>query len=283
MELNEEHMEFNEFLENINIGFKHNKVGAVEFLTIPSFDDKIVHCFTTRNGGVSEGGFSSLNYSFGRENNPDNIKANFKIMSDILDIDSSDIVLDNYDHSPHVLAADNSHRGKGVYNNMDLPKCDGLATKTKRLPLVTMHADCAPIFFYDSENEAVCVCHAGWRGTVEGIVKNALDVMINQLGSKKQDILVGVGPCIRPCCFEIKSDLEEVFLAEFGDFSVEYRDDMMFGDLEKGILYSLYNEGVDPKNITSAKECTCCDDQTYYSYRRQGSGGGAMASFVMIK
>jgi len=276
-------MKFNAFLKNIHTGFTHHKVGDFEFMTIPSFDEKITHCFTTRHGGVSEGGFESLNFSFGRESNTENIKKNFKIVSDTLGINPGDIVLDNYDHSPYVLACDKTHKGKGVYNNMDLPKCDGLATKTKQLPLVTMHADCAPIFFYDSKNLAVCVCHAGWRGVVGGIVKNALDLLINVYGSKLDDINIGVGPLIRSCCFEIQADLESVFLKEFGDFSVEYRKGKMFGDLEKGILFRLFSYGVKAKNVTCAKACTCCGDETFFSYRRQGADGGAMASFIMIK
>ena len=57
----------------------------------------------------------------------------------------------------------------------------------------------------------------------------------------------------------------------------------MFGDLEKGILFRLFNYGVKAKNVTRAKACTCCGDETFFSYRRQGADGGAMASFIMIK
>jgi polyphenol oxidase len=276
-------MKFNEYYKKINIGFEHNTKGGVEFLTIPSFDEKIIHCFTTRKTGVSKGGFASLNFSFGREKNKKNILANFKIIADTMGINPNDIVLDNYGHTPNVLAVSDSHKGKGVYNNADLPVCDGLATKTKNLPLVTMHADCAAIFFYDSVNEAICVCHAGWRGTVEGIVKNAIDVMVNVLGSLKQNIKIGVGPCILPCCFEIKADLESVFLEKFGDFSCEYREGKIFGNLEKGILYTIFKQGIAPEMVTSARECTHCNDDTYFSYRRQGQIGGAMASVMMIK
>jgi polyphenol oxidase len=277
-------MDFLEYFSKINKGFKNNHKGDVEYLTIPSFDEAggIVHCFTTRKSGVSKGGFSSLNFSFGREKNQKNIIQNFKIISDTLGVPYKDIVLDNYGHTPNVLLAEEKMRGKGVYNNSDLPTCDGLATITKNLPLVTLHADCAPIFFYDKIKKAGCVCHAGWRGVVGGIVKNALDIMTKELNCNIDDILIGVGPCIRKCCFEIKSDLEKIFKEEFGDFSVEYKDDKIYGDIEKGIVQSFYKYGIPAKNVTCAFECTYCNEVKYFSFRRQGKDGGAMASVLMI-
>jgi len=278
-------MDFLKYFEEVNTGFRHNEEKNVEFLTVPSFDDAggLIHCFTTRKTGVSKGGFSSLNFSFGREKNKQNILKNFSIIAETLNVPVEDIVLDNYGHTPNVIEVTEEERGKGVYNNESLPTCDGLATKIEKLPLVTMHADCAPIFLYDKEKKAVCVCHAGWRGVVGGIVKNALDIMTKNFGCEAENILAGVGPCIRSCCFEIQEDVERIFKTEFGDFSVERRDGRIFGDIEIGIALSFYKYGLPAKNLTIAKECTYCDEENYFSYRRQGKSGGAMASVVMIK
>ncbi len=278
-------MDFENYYRQVKAGFNHENKGDVEFLTIPSFVEAggLVHAFTTRKTGVSQGGFASLNFSFGREKNPENIRANFRIIADALGVSVDDMVLDNYGHTPNVLHVTESMRGCGVYNNDGLPTCDGLATDIKGLPLVTMHADCAAIFFYDPLRQAVCVCHAGWRGTAGGIVENAVSMMTDELGCRKEDILIGIGPCIQSCCFEIKSDVEKEFKANFGDFSVEYRDGKIFGDLEKGIISCLMRAGSPPGNITRSGECTYCNEADYFSYRRQGQSGGAMASVVMIK
>ena len=99
----------------------------------------------------------------------------------------------------------------------------------------------------------------------------------------KEDILVGVGPCIQSCCFEIQSDVEKEFKEKFGDFSVVYRGGKIFGDLEKGILSSFMHLGFLPEQITRSGECTYCNEENYFSYRRQGKQGGAMASVVMLK
>lgn len=278
-------MEFIDYFNKINKGFKHNLKNGVEYLTIPSFEKAggLTHCFTTRKGGVSEGGFSSLNFSFGREKNKDSIIKNFKTIAKTLNVSFEDMVLDNYGHTPNVFLVGENERGKGVYKNKSLPTCDGLATNVKNLPLVTMHADCAPIFFYDKVKKAACVCHAGWRGVASGIVKNALDIMINDLKCNKDDILIAIGPCIRSCCFEIKSDVKKIFIDEFGESSVIYKNEKIYGDIEKGIVKSLYKYGILPENITCAFECTYCDEENYYSYRRQGTKGGAMVSVIMLK
>ena len=128
-------MDFLNYYNNTKTGFKHNKKGDVEFLTIPSFDNAggIVHGFTTRNTGVSQGGFESLNFSSNREKNQENILKNYKIISETLGVSFSDMVLDNYGHTPNVLVVTEQMRGKGVYQNMTLPTCDGLAVMTPQL------------------------------------------------------------------------------------------------------------------------------------------------------
>jgi len=278
-------MTFQSYLDSIKTTFKHNFKGDVEYLTIPSFDDAggIIHAFTTRKTGVSKGGFSSLNFSSNREVSKENILENYRIITDALGLSMADLVLDNYGHTPSVLHVTEDMRGSGPYQNHVLPTCDGLATEERELPLVTLHADCAPIFFYDPIKHVTVVCHAGWRGVVGGIVKNALNMMISEFNSDIKDILAGVGPCIRSCCFEIQADVESIFKKEFGDDSVVHRDGKMFGDIERGIALSFYQLGLPAENLTMAKECTYCNKDTYYSYRRQGKEGGAMASFVMLK
>ncbi len=277
-------MDFLKYYNNTQTGFKHNKKGDVEFLTIPSFNEAggVIHAFTTRNTGVSEGGFKSLNFSSNREKSRDNILKNYEIICETLDVPFADMVLDNYGHTPNILVVTEAMRGRGVYQNMSLPTCDGLAVMMPKLPIVTLHADCAAIFLYDPKTRAAAVCHAGWRGVVGGIVKNVLDVMVHEFSCDINEILAGVGPCIRSCCFEIQKDVERIFKTEFGDYSVEYRNGKIFGDIEKGITSSFFKYGLPAENLTLAKECTYCNDELYFSYRRQGRNGGAMASVVML-
>ena len=113
-------------------------------------------------------------------------------------------------------------------------------------------------------------------------MNNVMDVMTQEFNCEVEDILAGVGPCIRSCCFEIQKDVERIFKTEFGDYSVEYREGKIFGDIEKGIASSFYKYGLPSENLTLTKECTFCNEELYYSYRRQGRNGGAMASIVML-
>jgi len=142
-----------------------------------------------------------------------------------------------------------------------IPKTDALITTTKNLFLTITGADCFPIYCYDPESGIVGIAHAGWRGITAGVVSSII-----QKFPDPQNILVGIGPGIRVCHFDI--DPANAGLYENYPGAVRTKDDKTFVDLVFVIKEQLAASGVRDEHVEDSTVCTSCDAQTYFSYRR---------------
>jgi len=180
-------------------------------------------------------------------------------------------------HKDNVRIVSNEEAGKII------EKTDGLITADKNLFLTITVADCLPIFIYDPEKEIVGLIHGGWRSLAKNILAQTIERMTGNFGTLPKDILVGIGPGISQCHFEIKKDL----LVEFESlWSCQNSDDRQnfgrtlltrillekegksFLDLKKIAKIQLINSGVKEKNIEISPECTFCLSSKYFSHRR---------------
>lgn len=165
-----------------------------------------------------------------------------------------------------------------------LPRTDGAITDRKGVLLTTVHADCLPVWFYDKDNHAIGLVHAGWRGTLAGIAPKAVKMMREAYGSVPARIIAHIGPGISKCCFETGPEVIEAFRKEW-EFADLYADPA--GGLDKGTgqaedmgkyyidlkginMQQLLGAGMLKKNITISSHCTCCEPETFESYRREG-------------
>lgn len=142
---------------------------------------------------------------------------------------------------------------------------DALVTKEKDIFLAVTVADCIPIYFYDNKSGVIGIAHAGWRGIVSGIVGGVLREM-NKLGSGIGDIKITLGPGLRECHFEVRDDVLINFKnnPEF----VFKRENRIFVDLFGIIKKELLIGGVPEENIFDSGKCTYCDENRFFSYRR---------------
>ena len=183
-------------------GSKFHFVNGVGLYTLPSLErlSGFDHGFTARSGGVSEGYFASLNLSFSRPENRDNVMENFRIFCRAAEIPFDTMVMDNYEHGTNVIKVDRTDMGKG-YLLDPLPPCDGLVTNDPSVTLITGHADCMAFYFVDPVRRCIGLAHAGWRGALGRIGSRVVERMTQEYGSDPRDILAGVGPSICPDCF----------------------------------------------------------------------------------
>ena len=125
------------------------------------------------------------------------------------------IIKGNQTHSTNVkvITKDNINE---VFENVD-----GLITNLKNIYLLTVVADCQGILLFDKKNKVIGNIHSGWRGTLNRIIKNAVNIMINEFNSNVENIKVYFSPCIHKCCFEVSSDVKEMFEKEFSDLEIE--------------------------------------------------------------
>jgi YfiH family protein len=163
-----------------------------------------------------------------------------------------------------------------------IAESDGLVTDQKNLILSLTVADCVPIYFCDPVRQAVGLAHAGWKGVAGNIVKEVVSNMQDEFASRPEDIVVWVGPHIGPCHFEVQNDVASQF-ADFGD-SMVLREGKTFIDLSVVIQAQLQRSGIQLENIGFSPECTFCEDNKYFSYRRDKPARlEAMVAYIGLK
>ena len=237
----------------------------------------LAHGFSTRYGGVSALEYTdSMNLAYCRGDDDFTVFTNRRIFAANAGFDPGGLVIGEQTHSDNVAVADGSKR---YFANTD-----GFVSKTPGVFAAAKTADCQPILFADPVNRVVGVCHAGWRGTMKKIAAKTVFEMI-KTGAEADNIVAALGPCIKPCCFEVKED----FVAEFEQNAPEL---LRFITKENGVYHAdisgmnravLLSAGVLDKNIHICKECTCHNADKYFSHRRQGISRGTMMSVIGIK
>ncbi len=257
---------------------------GVRFLTIPSFERAggVICAFSTRIGGVSPKPFDTLNFSRKREQSDENFEENFRRFAKAVGFDADISVGINYAHSAEVYRVGREDIGKGIFREALPEICDGLYTDEPGIPILSFHADCTPLFFYDPVKRAAAVCHAGWRGVAAHMAANAVNALVG-LGCKKADILAAVGPCISIKNFEVGEEVRDVFAGTFGGSVVQERGGSLYVDLNKACLIDMADAGIDPSQVTDAALCTYENEELFYSHRRDKGKTGAMAAMILIK
>ena len=121
-----------------------------------------------------------------------------------LGLEPASLVAGDQVHGTMVAVVGEAERGLGsVDQRTALPATDGLATCTPGLTLSVYYADCAPLLLVDPETRAVAAVHAGWRGSVAGIARRAVETMIAAFAAQPGRLLAAIGPAIGPCCYEV--------------------------------------------------------------------------------
>ena len=268
------------YIEHICRGFQKLEKNSVVFFKIPAIEELgyYNHGFSSRIGGVSSGCHESLNLSLTR-GEPDLVSENYSRFANVVGIDKKLMTACHYEHGTNVVLAGAEEAGAGVMRENDLPFCDGVVVKDTSAAALTLHADCTPLFFADKKGRAAGVAHAGWKGTLGAIAINMTELM----GVPKEDIIVGIGPSIRSCCFEVKDDVSSLFTAKYGDEVLSVRNGKQYIDLLKVTLMQLESIGVPAKNVTVSDMCTYCEKELFFSHRRDKGETGAMASVIAFK
>lgn len=257
--------------KTMNLNIKN----AVGFLTFEKFDDiKFVnHAFSTRLGGVSSGPFATLNLSNKIENNPENIKENLKRICCASNFNIESLYFLNQNHTANIKVVKSNNPDHNIY--------DGSITNVKGITLVTMHADCAPLFFVDPVTKSIGLAHAGWGGTVSNIAGKMVSKMQSEYGSSPKDIICAIGPCIHNCCFEIKNDILSYF-TKINKNLVEFKNYKIYANIPECNKINMINSGISNSNIIVSDLCTKCNHDLFFSYRKQGITHGCSMAFISI-
>ncbi len=259
---------------------KFNKVNNLVYYSFPEFDKLgIKNCFSTKHGGVSEGEFTTMNLGRNRGDREENVDKNYDLICEALGFNRDKLVGGNQTHSNNVKVVTSENIGFSIPNN------DGLITNEKGLVLVTAHADCVPVYFYDKEKEVLAMVHSGWKSTLSNISKSTIDTMKAEFSCNPQDIIVGIGASICYDCFEVEKDVLDMFLNEYDyakDLYKEKGQGKYLIDLKKIIQSQLLIEGVLENNIDITDVCTMCTEDMFFSHRLHGTKRGSQMAFIQM-
>ena len=246
------------------------------------------HGFSTRLGGVSEGCLSSMNLSFTRGDDPQKVRENFRRMGMVIGFETKDLVLSDQTHTTNVRLVTEADRGKGFDRERDYTDVDGLVTDTPGLMLVTIYADCVPLYFVDPVHKAVGLSHSGWKGTVHRIGKVTLERMKEAFGTRPEDVQAAIGPSICQDCYEVSEDVARAFMDEFAD---QLDDRLVYRKGNGKYQLNLWNAnerilleaGIRPEHLSITNICTCCNHELLFSHRASHGQRGNLAAFLGLK
>ena len=223
----------------------------------------IAHGFFTRHGGVSQGGYASLNCGLGSEDDPNAVRENRARVTASLSAHS--LLTAHQVHSATAILVESA------WSVGERPRADAMATATPGLALGVLTADCAPVLLADPQARVVAAVHAGWRGAIGGVLEAAVAAM-RQLGASKTRIVAAVGPCIGQPAYQVGFDFEQEFLArDPGSAGFFVRPHGESGarphfDLPGYAAHRLSRAGI-IRPVQSAP-CTYAQEEHFFSYRR---------------
>lgn len=260
--------------------------GAVKYYTVDSFENtgRVKTCFSTRIGGVSTGGYHALNTGLKSGDDILNIRRNIDLLCYAAGFNTENMVFSDQVHGNNVRIAGREDIGKGAVRSSDIRQVDALVTGDKNTAICIFTADCIPVFLYDFERNVAALCHAGWRGIINGIIAKTIDIMSSSFNSNPCCIKAAIGPSIGPCCFEVGEDVAGVFKMHFKDTEgiLLYSGGKSFINLQSAARKQLMGSGVRDNNIIESGLCTSCNDNMFFSYRRDGSKTGRMISIMEL-
>lgn len=268
-----------------------NRAGDMEYLTFPMLDELpcIRHLFTTRLGGVSKGMFASMNLSFTRGDNKEDVMENFRRVGRALFTEPEAFVCSDQTHTTNIRVVTKEDMGKGLVRERDYKDIDGLITKEKGIVLSAFYADCVPLYFVDPVKKVIGLSHSGWKGTVGKIGPGTVRRLQEEFGSKPEELICAIGPSICKDCYEVSGDvaarvekcfsgnkkiLEQVlFPKEDGKYQL---------DLWKANRFLLEEAGVKSEHIQTTDICTCHNPYYLFSHRASMGKRGNLGAFIML-
>jgi polyphenol oxidase len=239
----------------------------------------VPHGFTTREGGVSQGPFASLNLGFSVEDARADVEENHRRLAGFAGARLGALARVSQVHGDRVLEA------RGELDDVLRPtvgEADGVWTDGAGGWVAVGTADCVPILLVDPRGRRVAAVHSGWRGTDGEISARAVEALAAR-GSRPEDLLAAVGPCIQACCYEVSGELGERFRSRFGPEVVRgpTGSDKPHLDLPRAVRASLVKAGLKPDHVDVLQDCTACDPRRFFSHRRDAGRTGRHLNFVV--
>jgi hypothetical protein len=222
----------------------------------------LLHAFFTREGGVSDGIYASLNGGIGSKDDPRHVAENRRRMAEQFGVTPEHFLSVHQTHSPDVEVA------TGPWQSAPRPRADAIVTRTEGLAIGVTAADCGPILLADPKARVIGAAHAGWKGALSGILESTVDAM-EKLGAERNGMVAAIGPLIRQHSYEVGGEFIERFVRADAENTLFFfpaaREGHAMFDLAGFIRMRLENAGV--LVIDDIGHDTYADER-FFSYRR---------------
>ena len=222
-------------------------------------------------------------FSFALHTGEDNseISKNRNFLIEKLEIDKDfDIALASQTHSSNIVIIETS-KTLGWRDHSDaIQDCDALITNQKNILIGVLTADCVPILLFDSSKKVVASVHAGWKGSSNEILLKTVCKMQEAFGSDPEDLCAVIAPSIGACCYEVGLDVANNFQ---DDTKKQLSNEKYMLDLKRANYNQLINAGLKSENIEISERCTSCENDTFFSFRKENGCSGRFLSFIGIR
>lgn len=204
--------------------------------------------------------------------------AHRKLFCQLVNVPFEKVVCLEQVHGAQIVKVGLQDAGRGNQIHSEAIKgSDASITHEPAVALAIRTADCAPLFFMDARHRAIGMAHVGWRGASERLASKMVQAFKRQFLSKAADLIVGMGPMIRSCCYQVGPEFRNVF----GSF-VAQRGQHDYFDLAGWISEELRSEGINETQIYDSLLCTACSNEEFPSYRKEGAKVRHMWSVLML-
>jgi YfiH family protein len=228
----------------------------------------IRHAFFTRQGGVSEGIYASLNAGIGSHDEPPKVAENRARMAGAVGVAAACLLTAYQIHSPTVVVVD------APWEPEKRPRGDALVTTRPGLAIAITTADCGPVLFADPAARVIGAAHAGWRGAAAGVLEATIEAM-ERCGADRRHIVAALGPMIRQPSYEVGPEFVRAFKSDASDNARFFKSAARAGhalfDLAGYIAARLVRTGI--QQVEDLGHCTYSDPVRFFSYRRSTHSG----------
>jgi YfiH family protein len=254
---------------------------------------------TMREGGVSTGNYASFNINHYCGDSEEHIARNLEILSERLNIPTENFIYPHQTHSKVVRGITQEFFSLSKAEQKEyIEGVDALITDITGICIGVSTADCIPVLVYDPEHHCAAAIHAGWRGTVQRIVEEAVKAMAENYGSRPESLRAAIGPGISLQSFEVGDEVYTAFLdAQFPMDKIARRFPLMNGsasngdsqqekwhiDLPECNRLQLLSTGVPAAHIAVSQVCTFQQSDTFFSARRLGIDSGRIFTGILLR
>lgn len=241
---------------------------------------------TSRHNGFSGHPYLSLNLGFHVGDNPDDVLTNRESISGKIGVSLEHWVGTEQVHQSVIKKIRQEDAGKGAKDLQSaIQGTDGIYTAEENILLTSLYADCVPLFFMSPVNGLIGLAHAGWKGTVGHIGSKMIEKWVKDEGVQIEDIFVAIGPSISDCCYEVdKRVIDQVKQAlPVATSNLPYHqvdDEHFMLNLREVNKQILVHCGIREENITETSFCTSCQNEHFFSHRKEQGKTGRIMSYI---